>query len=79
MKSMSFHQYSWNSEVETNWISLIDWHHKTSTTYPCIIGLMYHNESLSIWNLYLYYDYNKIPVANELESSTYAQWLQGVQ
>ena len=32
MKSMSFHQYSWNSEVETTWISLIGWHHKTSTT-----------------------------------------------
>ena len=33
IKSMSFHQYSWNSEVETTWISLIGWHHKTSTTY----------------------------------------------
>ena len=27
---MSFHQYSWNSEVETTWISLIGWQHKTS-------------------------------------------------
>ena len=33
MKSMSFHQYSWNSEVETTWISLIGWHHKTSSRY----------------------------------------------
>ena len=33
IKSMSFHQYSWNSEVETTWISLIGWHHKTSTKY----------------------------------------------
>ena len=33
IKSMSFHQYSWNSEVETTWISLIGWHHKTSNTY----------------------------------------------
>ena len=40
IKSTSFHQYSWNSEVETTWISLIGWHHKTSSTYiflltPC--------------------------------------------
>ena len=32
-KSRSFHQYSWNSEVETTWISLIGWHHKTSNKY----------------------------------------------
>ena len=32
MKSMSFHQYSWNSEVDTTWISLIGWHHKTSSS-----------------------------------------------
>ena len=31
--SMSFHQYSWNSEVETTWISLIGWYHKTSNVY----------------------------------------------
>ena len=33
IKSMSFHHFSWNSEVETTWISLIGWHHKTSNTY----------------------------------------------
>ena len=33
IKSTSFHQYSWISDVETTWISLIGWHHKTSTTY----------------------------------------------
>ena len=33
IKSMSFHQYSWNSEVETTWISLIGWYHNTSSTY----------------------------------------------
>ena len=33
IKSMSLHQYSWNSEVEKTWISLIDWHHKTSTIH----------------------------------------------
>ena len=33
IKSTSFHQYSWNSEVETTWISLIGWYHKTSSVY----------------------------------------------
>ena len=33
IKSTSFHQYSWSSEVETTWISLFGWHHKTSNTY----------------------------------------------
>ena len=44
IKSTSFHQYSWNSEVETTWISLIGWHHKTSNVFylPEIgIGLKY--------------------------------------
>ena len=31
IESMSLHQYSWNSEIETTWIILIGWHHKTST------------------------------------------------
>ena len=35
IKSTSFHQYSWYSEVETTWISLIGWHHKTSTA--CVL------------------------------------------
>ena len=33
IKSTSFHQYSWNSEEETTWISLIGWHHKTSNIH----------------------------------------------
>jgi hypothetical protein len=33
VKPKSFHQYSWNSEVETTWISLIGWPHKTSSKY----------------------------------------------
>ena len=33
IKSTAFHQYSWNSEVETTWISLIGWHHTTSIAY----------------------------------------------
>ena len=39
IKSMLFHQYSWNSEVETTWISLIGWHHKTSSIFFDIINL----------------------------------------
>ena len=42
IKSMSFHQYSWNSEVETTWISLIGWHHKTSTVHPLLAILVMH-------------------------------------
>ena len=41
IKSKSFHQYSWNSEVETTWISLIDWHHKTSNIL-CPLDLCGH-------------------------------------
>ena len=37
-KSMSFHQYSWNSEVETTWISLIGWHHKTSSKHLSLVN-----------------------------------------
>ena len=33
IKTMLFHQYSWNSEVEKTWISLIGLPHKTSTAY----------------------------------------------
>ena len=36
LKSRSFHQYSWNTEVETTWISLIGWAHKTSSIYLLI-------------------------------------------
>ena len=38
LKSMSFHQYSWNSEVETTWISLIGWHHKTSSKHLSLVN-----------------------------------------
>jgi len=31
--NVAFHQYSWNSDVEATWISLIGWPHKTSTAY----------------------------------------------
>ena len=33
IKTTSFHQYPWNSEVETTWISLIGWPLKTSIDY----------------------------------------------
>ena len=38
MFSRSFLQYSWNSEVETTWKSLICWRHRTSITYNIHIG-----------------------------------------
>ena len=33
IETTSFHQYLWNSEVETTWISLICWLHKTFTIH----------------------------------------------
>ena len=33
LKTTLFHWYSWNSEVETTWNSLICWRHRTSTPY----------------------------------------------
>ena len=39
IKTTSFHQYSWNSEVETTWIRLIGWPHKTSSKYYVFIVL----------------------------------------
>ena len=43
-KSSSFHQYSWSSEVETTWISLIGWPHRTSINY-----LPYFWPSKQLW------------------------------
>ena len=53
---MSFHQYSWNSEVEATWISLIGWHHKTSNTYVPTMYIQYANRkilhcSIGTWNM----------------------------
>ena len=46
IKKMLFHQYSWKSEVEKTWISLIGWPHKTSTIL--VVGLKtYQNEDKS--------------------------------
>ena len=33
VKSRSFQQYLWNSEIYTTWINLIGWPHKTSSIY----------------------------------------------
>ena len=41
---MLLYQYSWNSKVETTWISLICWHHKTSITYHDTYILSSFNE-----------------------------------
>ena len=35
---MSFHQYSWHSEAEITWISLIGWPHKTSNISYTVPG-----------------------------------------
>ena len=48
MFSRSFHQYSWNSEVETTWKSLICWRHRTSIVYGFATLL-----SIPDWKLYL--------------------------
>ena len=50
IKSMSFHQYSWNSEVETTWISLIGWHHKTSNIHCTVhdITIFTKNQILNL-------------------------------
>ena len=54
IKSRSFHQYSWNSEVETIWISLISWHHKTSNklVQGTIKICKKHFHNLILWNYY---------------------------
>ena len=44
IKSMSFYQYSWNSEVETTWISLIGWRLIVNTKYKIDIQF-YVNEA----------------------------------
>ena len=48
LRSMLFHQYSWNSEVETTWISLICWAHRTSSMY-----WIYKVTYLQLSNLFL--------------------------
>ena len=45
-KSRLFHQYSWNSEVETTWISLILWPHRTSNIYVCIVFMYLETRAL---------------------------------
>ena len=47
---MLLHQYSWNSEVETTWISLIGWPHKTSIAlqYNCYARYTYYGHTLEL-------------------------------
>ena len=51
MISRLFHQYSWNSVVETTWKSLIGWRHRTSSNYvfPTIRFL-----KIVFWDFLLY-------------------------
>ena len=39
-KKGSFYQYSWNSEVEANWKSLIGWPLRTSNTYMLFLAFV---------------------------------------
>ena len=41
---MSFHQYSWNYEVDTTWISLIGWPQKTSNMYIVVYIFCWHSK-----------------------------------
>ena len=58
IKSTSFHQYLWNSEVEITWTSLITWHHKTSTKYRVTILMAWTDTIVKpypqYWRSYLY-------------------------
>ena len=53
IKSTSFHQYSWNSEVETTWISMIGWHNKTSKGYGQEVVLSLLTIRLEVFILYI--------------------------
>ena len=54
MKSMAFHQYSWNSKVlETTWISLIGWHHSTSSTYRPLFSHDSLGTAAAWWLVYI--------------------------
>ena len=58
IKSRSFHQYSWNSEVDTTWISLIGWPNKTSNREgPCLMLLLVLEKNCIIQNLLLFVCY----------------------
>ena len=47
-KSRLFHQFSWNFEAETTWISLICWLHKVSTKER----LLYLDEWINYFNFF---------------------------
>ena len=66
IKSMSFHQYLWNSEVEATWISLNGRHHKTSSIYSQNIFIVELDDSYTIVKSNLvvdsFYLWKKIPI-----------------
>ena len=62
MKSMLFHKYSWNSEVETIWISLIGWHYKTSNIYV-LISDVESQEDARLCNFWEDVCYGKLTIA----------------
>ena len=72
---MLFHQYSWNSGVETTWISLIGWHHKTSKiTY---LDLLWPSLSfLSLPPLLLFLDETLyLSLATMMQQSWCSTWI----
>ena len=80
MKSTWFHQYSWNSEVETSWISLIGWHHKTSTIYGPDAVILYLQETFSIAMIKNKAMHNLIDAKSISECHIYiwhSDWLDG--
>ena len=51
MFSRSFHQYSWNSEVETTWKRLICWRHRTSIKKPYFGVHIWWNDTYFLRNI----------------------------
>ena len=65
-----FQLYSWNSEVETTWISLIGWPHRTSNVYVQIWNLIFplvdnHNVPIELWFLCTWSIFIKITVKGD--------------
>ena len=71
IKSTSFH--SWNSEVETTWISLIGWHHKKSTPFGSIISPSKETTKQLLNKFLIWYSHNI--TKSSIHRKT-AQWIK---
>ena len=71
MISRSFHQYSWNSGVETTWKSLIGWRHRTSNSYQNPQVPIYASSCIKIfdWSKGLYQHHVQTTDQERFESS----------